>query len=29
MTSGTQTREGRFVEVGWGFHGGLLGSQAF
>jgi hypothetical protein len=29
MTSGTHTREGWFVEVGWGFHGVLLGSQVF
>jgi hypothetical protein len=29
MTSGAQTREGRFIEVGWGFHGILLGSRAF
>jgi hypothetical protein len=29
MTSGTHTREGRFVEVGWGFHDNLLGSWVF
>jgi hypothetical protein len=29
MTSRAQTRECRFVEVGWGFHGVLLGSLAF
>jgi hypothetical protein len=29
MTSGDQTREGRFVEVGWGFYGVVLGSRAF
>jgi hypothetical protein len=29
MTSGAQTRECRFVEVGWGFHGVLLGSRVF
>jgi hypothetical protein len=29
MTSWTQTREGRFIEVGWGFHDVLLGSRAF
>jgi hypothetical protein len=29
MTSGAQTREGRFVNVGWGLHGTHLGSQAF
>jgi hypothetical protein len=29
MTSGAQTREGRFVEVGLGFHGVLLRSRAF
>jgi hypothetical protein len=29
MTNGAQTKEGRFVEVGWGFHGVLLGSLAF
>jgi hypothetical protein len=29
MTSGAQTKEGWFIEVGWGFHGVLLGSRAF
>jgi hypothetical protein len=29
MTSGAQTREGQFVELGWGFHGVLLSSQTF
>jgi hypothetical protein len=29
MTSGAQTREGRFIEVGWGFHGVLIGSREF
>jgi hypothetical protein len=29
MTSGAHTREGRFVEVGWGFHVILLGSRVF
>jgi hypothetical protein len=29
MTCGAQTREGRFVEVGWGFHGILVGSRVF
>jgi hypothetical protein len=29
MTSGAHTREGWFIEVGWGLHGVLLGSQAF
>jgi hypothetical protein len=29
MTSGAQTREGQFVEVGWGFHGILVGSRVF
>jgi hypothetical protein len=29
MTSEAQTRDGRFVEVGWSFHGVLLGSRAF
>jgi hypothetical protein len=29
MTSEAQTREGRSVEVGWGFHGILLGSRVF
>jgi hypothetical protein len=29
MTSGPQTREGQFIDVGWGFHGVLLGSQVF
>jgi hypothetical protein len=29
MTSGAQTREGQFVEVGWGFHGILVGSSVF
>jgi hypothetical protein len=29
MTSGAQTREGQFVEVGWGFHGIFIGSRVF
>jgi hypothetical protein len=29
MTSGVHTRECRFIEVGWDFHGVLLDSQAF
>jgi hypothetical protein len=29
MTIGAQTQDGWFVEVGWGFHGLLLGSQVF
>jgi hypothetical protein len=29
MTSGGHTREDQFIEVGWGFHGVLLGSWAF
>jgi hypothetical protein len=29
MTSGAQTRGGRFIEVSWGFHSVLLGYQAF
>jgi hypothetical protein len=29
MTTGAQTREGQFVEVGWGFHGVHLSSRAF
>jgi hypothetical protein len=29
MTSGAPTREGQFVEVGWGFHGVLLGTRVF
>jgi hypothetical protein len=29
MTSGVQNREGWFVEVGWGFHGVLVGSRVF
>jgi hypothetical protein len=29
MTSGAQTREDRFIEVGWGFHDVLLGSRVF
>jgi hypothetical protein len=29
MTSRAQTREGRFIEVDWSFHGILLGSRAF
>jgi hypothetical protein len=29
MTSRAQTREGRFVEVSWGFHGILVGSILF
>jgi hypothetical protein len=29
MTSGAQTREGRFIKVGWGFHDVLLGSRVF
>jgi hypothetical protein len=29
MTSGAQTREGRFIEVGWSFHSILLGSRVF
>jgi hypothetical protein len=29
MTSGAQTREGRFIEVAFDFHGVLLGSQVF
>jgi hypothetical protein len=29
MTSGAQTRQGRFVEVSWGFHGVLVGSSLF
>jgi hypothetical protein len=29
MTSVAQTREGRFVEVGWGFHDILIGSRVF
>jgi hypothetical protein len=29
MTSVTQTREGQFVEVGWGFHDVLVGSRVF
>jgi 4-aminobutyrate aminotransferase-like enzyme len=28
MTSKAQTREDRFIEVDWGFHGVLLGSRA-
>jgi hypothetical protein len=29
MASRAQTREGRFVEVSWDFHGVLLGSRVF
>jgi hypothetical protein len=29
MTSGAQTRGGRFLEVGWGFHDVLIGSRVF
>jgi hypothetical protein len=29
MTSGAQTKEGRFVEIDWGFHGILVGSRVF
>jgi hypothetical protein len=29
MTSRAQTREGRFIEVDWSFHGILLGSWVF
>jgi hypothetical protein len=29
LTSGAQTRDGQFIEVGWGFHNVLLGSRAF
>jgi hypothetical protein len=29
MTSGTDTREGQFIEVGWGFHDILLGTRMF
>jgi hypothetical protein len=29
MTSGAYTRDGQFIEVGWGFLGVLLGSQVF
>jgi hypothetical protein len=29
MTSGAQTREGRFVVVGWSFHGILIDSRVF
>jgi hypothetical protein len=29
MTSGAQTRESRFVEVGWDFHDVLVGSRVF
>jgi hypothetical protein len=29
MTSGTQTKVGQFVEVGWGIHGVLIGSRVF
>jgi hypothetical protein len=29
MTSGAWTQDGRFVEVGWGFHGLLVGSRVF
>jgi hypothetical protein len=29
MTSGTQTRDGRFIEAGWCFHAVLLGSRTF
>jgi hypothetical protein len=29
MTSGAQTREGQFVEVGRGFHGVFVGSRVF
>jgi hypothetical protein len=29
MTSGAQTRESRFVEVNWGFHGVFLSSWTF
>jgi hypothetical protein len=29
MTIDAQTREGRFVEVDWGFHGVLVGSKVF
>jgi hypothetical protein len=29
MTTRVKTREDRFIEVGWGFHGVLLGSRMF
>jgi hypothetical protein len=29
MTNGAQTCDGRFVEVGWGFHGIPVGSRVF
>jgi hypothetical protein len=29
MISWAQTREGQFIEVGWGFQGVLLGSWVF
>jgi hypothetical protein len=29
MTSEAQTREGRFIKVGWGFHDILLRSRVF
>jgi hypothetical protein len=29
MTSGVQITEGRFIEVGWGLYGVLLGSRTF
>jgi hypothetical protein len=29
MTIGAQTREGQFVEVGWGFYGIFIGSRVF
>jgi hypothetical protein len=29
MTSGAQTREGQFIEVGRGFHTILIGSRVF
>jgi hypothetical protein len=29
MTSGAQTREGQFIDVGHDFHGVLIGSRVF
>jgi hypothetical protein len=29
MTSGAQTLDGQFVEVGWGFQGVSVGSRVF
>jgi hypothetical protein len=29
MTSGAQTRDGQFIDVGWGFHGIPVSSKVF